>query len=151
MDKMKWLLLAVIFVALAIYTDYLVYPDDGALLKSTRIEFKKLGLGNIFVDDNKDFTSPLVSKPPFILELTPGLYFWRGTGISEVYSFTIVSEVALNLKLNGSYQLENAGNVKVNVTIADKKFSPIGYAILDVGKTTKMNLTDEILIGKQNE
>ena len=151
MNKVKLLSVIAIFVVLAIYTDYLVYPDDGSVLDSTRVGFRKIGLGNILVDDNIFFTSPIKINPPFILELSPGLYFWRGTGISEIYNFTISSKVALNLKLNGTYQLENAGNVKVNVTIANRRFSPLGYAILDVGSIIDLNLTDEILIGKQDE
>ena len=151
MDKIKIFSMIVVFAVLASYTDYLISPESGSILDSTRIKFEKLGFGNVLIDDNQEFTSPILVYSPFIIELSPGLYYWRGSGISEIYNFTILSNVALNLKFNGTYELENQGNVQTNVTIATRKFSPLGYVVLDVGKSIKLNLSNEILLGKQNE
>jgi hypothetical protein len=78
----------------------------------------------ILIDDNLEFTSPLIiyAEDNMVINLKPGTYYWKVEGVidSEIRSLTIVSEIDLKLRESGTegkYEIVNAGNTVLNVEI----------------------------------
>lgn len=100
-------------------------PADGFVTTTGAVVFSFDRAERILIDDNLQFTSPQVFevKDNLLITLPPGAYYWKVEGSleSEVRQLTIESHVALKVRDagNGSYELVNAGNTRLNVDIYD--------------------------------
>ena len=79
----------------------------------------------LLIDDNEEFTSPerYDVVDGLKLELEPGEYYWKVVGVfgSEVRTLKINSVVSLEISENaeGEFDVENVGNVRLNVDVYD--------------------------------
>jgi hypothetical protein len=85
------------------------------------------------------------------ITLPPGVYYWKVRSRfreSEVKSFTIKGHVGLDIKERSeNYELENSGNVDLNVT-RDKK-GITSSMTLDVGELEEVEKDDSKYEGEQ--
>ncbi len=110
----------IVFIAfiLLVNTNILISPKSGMHTKNTTISFEWFGLSNALVDDNPEFTSPiLISKSNPVAELKPCTYYWKA-GFGRTHQFTIDSEVSISVKpalMNNdtTYKIQNQGNTKI--------------------------------------
>ncbi|MDO8556687.1 MAG: hypothetical protein Q7R96_05965 [Nanoarchaeota archaeon] len=149
MSKAKFWSAVVLVLLLAASADYLQTPVAGATLNNPRIQFEKIGFSNyIFIDDNQAFTSPIILTPPYIAYFTPGMYYWKGSGLSPTRNFTLQSEVAITIKqANTTTIVENTGNVPVQVT---GNFLT-GATIIDWGNKARIENATGELLAQQHE
>ena len=128
----------------------LLEPIDNYETHSIVIRFSKLGLGNILVDDNPRFSSPLIVEAKSI-ELDPGTYYWKTTGISEIRKFTIISDVGIEVKDRGdNREIRNVGNTDLDLRFRRwNDFGITGSAVLDVRGKMEVNLNNTIVEAKE--
>jgi hypothetical protein len=132
----------IVLVALIInnYNINLVSPRNNLETNNRTIVFRWDGYKNniytLFIDDNKEFTSPVIkytkNKQITIKDLDIGKYYWKiNSGIinSRINSFSILSEVNVIAKGNNdSMIIENVGNT--NLSIIEDKIT--GAVIVDL-------------------
>lgn len=144
MIKMKSIWISGIVLVL-IAGNILVYPEDNYETHSKIVYFERLGLGKILVDDNPRFSSPFMVDGA--IELDPGMYYWKTTGLSETRKFTIISEVGIEVKNKGNNrEVRNVGNTNLDLKFRRwNDFGITGSAILDVGDSMEVNLNNTIV------
>lgn len=115
--------IAVIFLILLIANmNFLVFPNDKMNTRNNIVRFEWIGLSNVKVDDNPQFTSPIeITKSNPVAELKPGEYYWKA-GLSGVRSFVIDSEVGISVSPESegnktSYRIENKGNTRILLNV----------------------------------
>ena len=110
----------------------------------------------IYIDDNKELTSPIVKEVLGnnyqLNNLDFKKYYWKVKGLfySKTNSFEVVSEVSLE---RSGGDITNVGNTQLNVTIEEKKGSfwdITGSFIVDISQSFKPKENSRIL-AKQNE
>lgn len=99
----------------------------------------------ILIDDNQEFTSPLIiittEKQHKTSNLSAGDYYWkvvgynRGIDESRIEYFTIESIVAVSREKEG---IRNAGNVAILLDFF-RRGVIIGHAVLDIDKISDVN------------
>jgi len=96
-------------------------PPDGFQTENRFVLFEFENAKTILIDDNIEFSSPekYNVKNNFVINLKPGVYYWKIEGEREIRQFTIESEVSLKLrdKGEGKYEIVNAGNENLNVDV----------------------------------
>lgn len=97
-----------------------IYPLQGMSILEPNFDFKIQNGDSILISRDKNFSYYNQLKVGSSITLIPGVYYWKvknNLRESEVYNFTIPSEVVLKLrKRNKTYELENSGNVDLNVS-----------------------------------
>jgi len=140
------ILIAIFFTVFSI----LLYPFQDMHTTDRMIEFKFTGLATkVFIDDNTDFTSPVVKTKPFILDLEPGKYYWKTNFLGPVRAFTIDSEVTINLlkKENQIYTVQNKGNTIIDLIIRNiKNWAMTGKAIVGVNEELDVRIENDSAI-----
>lgn len=128
----------------------LVKPENNYETHSRLIEFNIIGLGKILVDDNPEFTSPLMLEES-IAELDPGIYYWKVTGLSEIRTFKIISDVGIEIRDKGEKrEIRNVGNSNLDLSFRKwPDFSITGSAVLDVKKKMEVDLNNTIVVAKE--
>ena len=126
----------------------LLSPINNLLTTNTTIKFEKLGYGPILIDNNKEFSSPILLREPFILDLEPDTYYWKSPYISKVNIFTIDSEVTINLvKTQDQYTVQNKGNTPINLLIRNlHDWLITGFAVLDVDSEINLDIKNESVV-----
>ncbi len=120
----KTAIIGINVIVIVVVVTMMIYPLKPEIdLKERGVMLKWYGLYKdytIYVDDNREFTSPIVIKTErknYPIELEPGTYFWKiksGKISSFVKKLEIDSAVSISVK-NDS--LENNGNVDLNVSL----------------------------------
>ena len=132
-----------------------IFPSSNHHTASRNIEFKVTGLASqILIDENSDFTSPIVLEKPFIAELEPGDYYWKTNLLSRTGTFTIDSEVIVSMhkKENSIYLIKNEGNTILNFILKNVKDSSItGESILIPGESKNIELNNTYVEAQQSE
>lgn len=144
----KVFIIPIIFSVLiiAFFTISLPLEPQEKHTSSTNINFRWAGFANkAFVDDNPEFTSPLVVLKGSYLELKPGTYYWKPALISSVKKFTIDSTVSVEVK---EENIKNSGNVNLLIRFF-KNFAITGQAVLDIGEDIKLNSSDVQIVASQ--
>lgn len=144
-----------IFVFLILAGAFIFYPRAEMNLNGNKVEFKSINANVVILSSSSDFSNPryVDLNDSIAFNLKPGTYYWKvGNGILESFSdeFKIDSEVGLQiLEKNGSYELKNVGDVKLNVTkTKDGRF--VGHVIL--GPEEGESIENEgVYTGGQNE
>src|SRR3989344_1338645 len=116
----EWILVvnAVLILGVVLFfTNIPVTPPDNHKTTAREISFEVLGAADaITLDDNADFTSPVIIQRPFKILLEPGTYFWKA-GISKVNTFMIESAVVVTTKDDGEdVKVKNVGNVDISLS-----------------------------------
>lgn len=138
--KMLWILAIVILFGLVIKVP--LNPKYDEIRTDREVEFKVFGFANeVKIDDNLDFVSPIVKNKPFILDLDPGIYYWKADNSFLIGKFTIQSEVNVKLeKLEEEYILHNLGNTQIDLDIKGS-FGLTG-AVVGLGQSLDLQLTN---------
>jgi hypothetical protein len=142
-----WILVALTTVS-TFFVNLPLSPSHEEITTVTEIVFRALGPSStVLVDDNSQFSTP--ERHPFgaVVSLTPGKYYWKASGMSLVSSFTIVSEVALEIaeQEGDKYAVENTGTVPLDVKTKQKGLLT-GAFIVDAGKKLTLSLEEETVI-----
>jgi len=127
----------ILFITLALTSIYFYYPKTNIDLNGNIVKFSSINTNTIILSENLDFSNSryidldeLNNKP---LRLEPGTYYWKSdNGIiqSTKNKFTIDSEVSLRINRENEPQIENLGNVKINITKGESG-RILGHIILD--------------------
>ncbi len=101
-----------------------IAPFDEYESLEGEVLFEFEGADVLLIDDNVEFSSPekYVVDNGLILELDPGVYYWKVGGVvgSEVRTLTVKSVVELELvEMEEGFGVVNAGNVRLNVDVYD--------------------------------
>ena len=145
---------AVILLGLVGYAQPLVIsPINGLVTDNSSVLFSFGKADTIMIDDNEDFTSPLLirAEDNLVVTLEPGKYYWYIEGVreSEVHTLTIMSKVDLRLKPSGEdYEVVNAGNVRLDVSVYN------GTELKEektLDKGSSFNSSGSLFVGGQSE
>jgi hypothetical protein len=129
-----------------------VSPIAGKVVSDPDFVFEIKNGDQVMVSVDQQFTNPILLKEGADVTLPPGTYYWKVKNWlkeSPVYSFTIESNVGINLRQGQDQnRLENAGNVGVDVT--KDKGGITSNIPLDPGKSTTVPKDGSSYQGKQN-
>ena len=142
--KMIWIITIVVLAGLILKVP--LNPKYSEIKVSRNTEFKVFGFANeIKVDDNPEFISPITKNKPFILDLDPGVYYWKADNSFLIGKFTIQSEVNVKLeKLEENYRLHNLGNTQINV---QNNFGLTG-AVVGLGKSFELMNDSRVIVSQ---
>jgi len=105
----------------------------------------------VLVSIDEGFTNPIILKEGDEIVLPPGDYYWKVKSQyreSEIQSFTIQSQVGLNIKQKEeNYELENLGNVDINVTRENEL--GISSMTINIGETEDVEKDKSNYEGRQ--
>ncbi|MGD9276936.1 MAG: hypothetical protein PVJ67_07230 [Candidatus Pacearchaeota archaeon] len=97
-----------------------IYPLNGMTIREANFNIEIKNGEEVLISTDKEFTNPIILRENDEIELPQGIYYWKVKGKlreSEIKSFTIESHVGLEIKKRAeNYELENSGNVNLNVT-----------------------------------
>ena len=117
-----------------------IYPLHGMTIIEPDFNFEIENGEVVMISIDENFTNPIILKENSDIFLPPGLYYWKVKSIlreSDIRNFTIQENVGLNLKERvENYELQNVGNVDLNVTRENKGVT--SNTILDVGKSKEV-------------
>ncbi len=129
-----------------------IYPLHGMTISNSDFLFEIANSDEIILSPDKDFLNSMFLKEGDEIILPPGTYFWKVKGMlkdSGIKNFTIQSEVSLVLKeKDGSYHLQNLGNVDLNVTKTQGDKITLG-TILRVGEIQEFEKEEAVYEGGQ--
>ena len=148
MNKTKLSIITVMSLIVLTLLNVLLSPINNLRTTNTTIKFEKLGYGPILIDNNKEFSSPILLRDPFIIDLEPDTYYWKSQYISKVNIFTIDSEVTINLiKTQDQYTVQNKGNTPINLLIRNlHDWLITGFTVLDVGSEINLDIKNESVV-----
>ena len=145
----------VAFILIILGVLLILYPRARLELDGNKVNFNSINANIIILSANPDFSNPryIDIEENISFSLKPGRYYWKaGNGIIESLSkeFEIDSEIGLRiLEKNDSYELQNVGNVKVNIT-KTKDGGFVGHIILEPEESEEIDNTGEF-VGRQND
>jgi len=117
-----------------------IYPLHGMTIIEPDFNFEIENGEVVMISIDENFTNPIILKENSDIFLPPGLYYWKVKSIfreSEIRNFTVQENVGLNLKERvENYELQNVGNVDLNVTRENKGVT--SNTILDVGESKEV-------------
>lgn len=127
-----------------------IYPTAGMVITENNFNFEAENSNEIAISTTATFENEVILQNTKGITLPPGVYFWKTKSRfreSEVRNFTIQGNAALNLDdKNNSYNLENAGNVDLNVS---KNSGSSGYITLHVGDSKEVKKDNSTYKGGQ--
>jgi len=128
-----------------------VFPLSGMIVAEPDFNIEIENGEEVFISLDKEFKNPIILKPNSEVYLIPGFYYWKvksGIRESEIKNFTIQGIVGLDLKNRGeNYELQNSGNLDLNVTKTKKGFT--SNTILEVGQSKVVEKEDSNYEGEQ--
>ena len=130
-----------------------IYPLSGMTIIDNDFVFEIENGDEVLISTSEDFDNPLVLVEGDDIILSPGSYFWKvrsGFRESEIKNFTIESHVGLDIReKENNYELENSGNVDLNVTKGNETFVT-GFTI-SIGESVEVEKDNSSYEGRQNE
>lgn len=154
MKHKVFLIVQAILIFATIIIVLIFYPRADFSLDGSKVSFSSINAEVIILSANPDFSNPryVDVNDNVSFNLKPGIYYWK---VSNDYiesfakEFKIDSEVGLQIiEENGSQELKNIGDVKVNVT-KTKDGAFVGYIILEPNESNQIN--DGNYLGRQDE
>jgi len=128
-----------------------IYPLQGMSVSEQDFSFEIENSGEIMLSKDETFENYVLLKEGEEITLPPGIYFWKvrnGFRESEIKNFTIESRAGLNIKeRGGKYEIENSGNVDLNVTKNDSLVS--FNTLIHVGNSVEFEKDNSTYIGGQ--
>lgn len=145
------LLLLLSFTLLSLFfVNIPVTPGYGTETTKVTHTLTALGIADtLLIDDNPDFTTPMLVEKNSELTFQPGTYYWKTSGLSLTSMFTIVPQVALDVQEqdDATYTVTNTGNTAADVAVEDTQTGlPVGYFVLSTNKELNLHLENETLI-----
>lgn len=152
-------------IVILLNASILIYPGSSIKTRDNALRFKWLGFATYaLVDDNPEFTSPIMVEKNKEIELEPGNYYWCVpflTTCLKKTSFEVQSEVSLIGKRidataeeeDAVYEIENTGNVESSVEVRNLVGRLItGFFILEPGNSevVRINETARIIATQQS-
>ncbi|MFH0831360.1 MAG: hypothetical protein V1886_00625 [archaeon] len=117
---------AIIMFVVILNFSILLSPSQGMQTRGSSVSFSWLGFASsALVDDNPDFTSPIIAEKNRQIELKPGTYYWCVQFMGKCLDkqeFAINSDVVIDVKTavidnETAYRIENKGNTRVMLNI----------------------------------
>jgi hypothetical protein len=128
-----------------------VYPLNGMTIIDPDFNFEIENGEGVIISSDRDFSNVIILTRGADVVLGPGNYYWKVKGRfreSEIMNFTVQGNVGLSIKKKkGSYEIENSGNVELNIT--ERKSGFTGEIILDVGESEKIRDGNSSYEGRQ--
>ena len=128
-----------------------IYPLHGMTILEPDFNFEIENGEVVMISIDEDFTNPIILKENSDIFLPPGLYYWKVKGIfreSEIKNFTVQENVVLDLKERAeNYELQNVGNVDLNVTRENKGVT--SDTILNVGESEEVEKDNSSYEGRR--
>ncbi|MBI3623554.1 hypothetical protein HY212_05760 [Candidatus Pacearchaeota archaeon] len=132
-------------------TPHAISPISGKTILEPDFVFEISNGEQVIISKNPNFENSIIMKEGSELNLLPGTYYWKVKNWikeSEVKSFTIDSNVGLNLRRGSNKDiLENAGTVPVDVT--EKKGGITSSTGIDVGNSIEVGKDNSTYQGVQ--
>jgi hypothetical protein len=104
-----------------------LYPIQGMTISEQDFSFEIENSEEVMLSTDITFENYITLKEGDKITLPPGNYFWKVKNRireSEVNNFTIESMAGLNInQREGKYEIENSGNVDLNVTKNNSLFT----------------------------
>ncbi|HLD55042.1 MAG TPA: hypothetical protein VJB35_02155 [Candidatus Nanoarchaeia archaeon] len=129
-----------------------VYPLSGMTISDPDFKFEIENAKKVILSTNENLSNPIILSENTEITLPPGVYYWKvqdDLRESEIKNFTIESNVALNLReKNENYELENKGNVDLNVS---KKTGSLFTSdiVINVGGSQEVEKDNSTYEGRQ--
>ena len=128
-----------------------IYPLQGMTITEPDFVFEIEDGEQVVISTNQNFDSEIVLTEGSDVTLAPGTYYWKVRSMireSDVRIFTIQSQTGLNLNENKeNYELENSGNVDLNVSKKDKGFTT--SFTLNIGESENLEKDNSTYEGEQ--
>lgn len=128
-----------------------VYPLQGMVVSEPDFVFEIENGEEVVLSVDESFANPIVLKEGTDITLPPGEYYWKVRSRfreSDVKTFIIQGSVGLDLKTREeSYELQNSGNVGLNVT--QEKEGEISIFTIDVREFKEVEKDDSKYEGRQ--
>ncbi len=124
-----------------------LYPDDGDFIYYGEVIFEWRGYGSFaLVDDNVLFSSPEKIERGDVLNLNPGVYYWKvsGWGITNMFEVKSLLDVGVDGVdgVDGGEYLKNKGTENANVDVKDGG-KITGSFMLGVGEDKNLGRVEE--------
>lgn len=159
--QVLWNFIAIVLIALIVNLGIQLKPAN---IHTTNISVKLewTGLASYaLIDENPEFTSPIMVEKYDEIQLKPGAYYWcvpfMGKCLAKqqfaVDSTVIVTAGKISGGLeNATYRIENEGNVPIGLTIKKIIGKMItGFAIIDANKSASITINESSeFIAEQN-
>jgi len=121
-------------------------PRYGMHTTNTTLTFQWLGFASkAFIDDNPEFSSPVIVEKNKTMVFKPGEYYWKTKMLSPTNKFTIDSEVAISVESDAEKNIKkirNVGNIELLLEIF-KNFVLTGQAVLNLNESFEVNILNE--------
>ena len=128
-----------------------LYPIQGMTVSEQDLSFDTENSEDIMLSTEKTFVNYISLKEGDEITLSPGTYFWKVRNNfreSEVSNFTIESRAELKInQKDGKYEIENSGNVDLNVT-KENSFTSFSTLII-VGESKEFEKDNSTYTGGQ--
>lgn len=128
-----------------------VFPLQGMTIIEPDFNIEIENGEEVLISTDESFENPIVLKEGSEITLPYGVYYWKARSAfreSEIKDFTIGGHVGLDIKeRTGNYELENSGNIDLNVTKENKGIT--SSMALDVGESEEVEKDDSKYEGEQ--
>ena len=128
-----------------------LYPIQGMTVSEQDFSFEIENSEEIMLSTEKTFENYISLKEGDKITLPPGNYLWKVRNNfreSEINNFTIESRAGLNInQREGKYEIENSGNVDLNVTKNNSLFTFDTF--INVGESKEFVKDNSTYVGEQ--
>jgi hypothetical protein len=128
-----------------------IYPLHGMTIIEPDFNIEIEHGEEVLISIDESFENPIILKEGSEITLFPGIYYWKVRSRfreSEIKNFLIKGHVGLDIKERiENYELENSGNVDLNVTREKKGITT--SMTLDVGELEEVEKDDSKYEGEQ--
>lgn len=140
MIGIEFLIVIGIFLTFMFSSPVMNFPPNGMVVGDNfNFEYEN---GKIILSGDESFSSVIELGEGSSIDLAPGIYYWKVKNIlreSEARNFSVESKVALEIKRIGEdYELQNRGNVDLDIKEYERRGGIVGRTILDAGESEKI-------------
>ena len=143
----RWVIIIVLLFGIMLF-NLPTEPKNGLVVYGGEVEFDWIGQAEYaLVDNNNMFVSPIVVNKKASVQLEPGVYYWKVSGLGVVSEFEISSLLAVDIsKENGEDYVENVGNVDAEVDLKKSAGMISGSFVLETDHKKKINDVEEVIV-----
>lgn len=138
--KHKLMIFEAIFIAAALLLVYYLYPNTIASVSGDAVRFESGNAKTVVLADNPDFLNSRIIEinKNTTIHLGPGKYYWKaGNDFIQGLVRELVVGSEVGLEINNDSELENIGNVRLNVTRSENG-TMVGHIILEPEQAEKI-------------
>ncbi len=143
----RWVLVIVLLFGIMLF-NLPTEPKNGLVVYGKDVEFDWVGQAEYaLVDDNKMFVSPVIVNKGASVQLEPGVYYWKVSGLGVVSEFEMSSLLAVDVSNeNGEDYVENIGNVNAEVDLKKSAGMISGSFVLETDQKKKIDDVEEVIV-----